>query len=157
MILRILLLERLSLTGYLISRGIGGSSMLGPITTPLSLQSTRYALGGTWMEKKYYPKASEILITADCGGSNSYRSRLWKRELQKFASESGLTVRVCHFPPGTSKWNTIEHSIFSFISMNWRGQPLESIETVINLIANTKTKQGLSIKPLLMKGNMRKG
>ena len=114
----------------------------------------------TWWNldgKKYYPKASEILITADCGGSNSYRSRLWKRELQKFASESGLTVRVCHFPPGTSKWNTIEHSIFSFISMNWRGQPLESIETVINLIANTKTKQGLSIKPLLMKGNMRKG
>ena len=114
----------------------------------------------TWWNldgKKYYPKASEILITADCGGSNSYRSRLWKRELQKFASESGLTVRVCHFPPGTSKWNTIEHSIFSFISMNWRGQPLESIETVINLIANTKTKQGLSIKALADEGKYEKG
>jgi len=77
--------------------------------------------------------------------------------LQKFASESGLTVRVCHFPPGTSKWNTIEHSIFSFISMNWRGQPLESIETVINLIANTKTKQGLSIKALADEGKYEKG
>lgn len=114
----------------------------------------------TWWNldgKKYYPKASEILITADCGGSNSYRSRLWKRELQRFASESGLTVRVCHFPPGTSKWNTIEHSMFSFISINWRGQPLESIETVINLIANTKTKQGLSIKAIADEGKYEKG
>lgn len=114
----------------------------------------------TWWNlegRKHYPQASEILITADCGGSNSYRSRLWKRELQKFASESGLTVLVSHFPPGTSKWNTIEHGMFSFISMNWRGQPLESIETVINLITNTKTKRGLSIKALADEGKYEKG
>jgi len=93
-----------------------------------------------------YPHATELLITADCGGSNGYRVRLWKVALQALANETELTVRVCHFPPGTSKWNKIEHRMFSFISLNWRGQPLISHEVVVNLIGNTRTAAGLSIQ-----------
>lgn len=93
-----------------------------------------------------YPNAKELFITADGGGSNGSRVRLWKLELQELANEIGIPIRVCHYPPGTSKWNKIEHRLFSFITMNWRGQPLISHEVMLNLIANTKTKTGLSVK-----------
>jgi hypothetical protein len=92
-----------------------------------------------------YPDAREIFITADAGGSNGYRSRVWKHELQRAADELGLTIRVSHFPPGTSKWNKIEHRLFSFISINWRGRPLRSYNTVVNLISNTTNRGGLVV------------
>ena len=92
-----------------------------------------------------YPKAKKIYITADCGGSNSSRSRLWKYELQKLSTKYKLSINVSHFPPGTSKWNHIEHKMFSYISINWRGQPLTDYNVVVNLIGNTKTKSGLEI------------
>lgn len=93
-----------------------------------------------------YPDARELLVTADGGGSNGYRVRLWKVALQQLSNEIGLTIRVCHFPPGTSKWNKIEHRMFSFISMNWRGKPLISHEVIVNLIGSTRTEAGLTIK-----------
>jgi transposase len=92
-----------------------------------------------------YPGAGRLLITADAGGSNSYRYRLWKAELAAFAAESGLTITVCHFPPGTSKWNKIEHRLFSQITMNWRGRPLSSHEVVVATIAATRTRTGLQV------------
>ncbi len=96
-----------------------------------------------------YGEARELLITADCGGSNGYRVRLWKTELQKLATEIGLKIKVCHFPPGTSKWNKIEHRMFCHITENWRGRPLVSREVVVNLIGNTTTKTGLTIQAKL--------
>lgn len=96
-----------------------------------------------------YPEADELLITADAGGSNGYRARAWKLELQGFADESRLRVHVCHFPPGTSKWNKIEHRLFCYITQNWRGRPLTSYETVVNLIANTRSDAGLRVKARL--------
>jgi hypothetical protein len=102
-----------------------------------------------WMGRPGYLKAKRLLITADSGGSNGTRVRLWKWELQKLADETGLEVSVCHFPPGTSKWNKIEHRLFSFISQNWRGKPLISHEVIINLIAATTTKTGLVVKSKL--------
>ena len=93
-----------------------------------------------------YPEAKQLLITADGGGSNGYRTRLWKLELQKLADETGLTISVCHLPPGTSKWNKIEHRLFSFISQNWRGKPLVSHEVIVNLIAATTTREGLRVQ-----------
>ena len=93
-----------------------------------------------------YPDATELMITADGGGSNGSRVRLWKLELQKLSNEIGIPITVCHLPPGTSKWNKIEHRMFSYITMNWRGRPLVSHEVIINSIANTKTKTGLRIK-----------
>ena len=93
-----------------------------------------------------YPAARSLLITADCGGSNGARVRLWKRELQMLADELGLTITVCHLPPGTSKWNKIEHRLFSFITQNWRGKPLVSYQAIVQLIASTTTRTGLSIK-----------
>jgi transposase len=102
-----------------------------------------------WMGTRGYPRAKRLLITADSGGSNGARVRLWKWELQKLADESGLGISVCHFPPGTSKWNKIEHRLFSFISQNWRGKPLISHEVIINLIAATTTAAGLSVKSKL--------
>ncbi|MBI4672189.1 MAG: ISAzo13 family transposase [Chloroflexi bacterium] len=95
--------------------------------------------------KKRYPKSKRLLITADAGGSNGYRLKLWKTELQKFADETGLKITVCHFPPGTSKWNKIEHRLFSFISINWKGRPLTSYKVIVNLIGSTKTKTGLKV------------
>jgi transposase len=95
--------------------------------------------------KRRYPKAGRLYITADGGGSNGRRVKLWKTELQKFADKSGLEISVSHFPPGTSKWNAIEHKLFSFISINWRGKPLYTYATVINLIAATKNKSGLKV------------
>lgn len=101
------------------------------------------------MGKELYPSSQQIMITADCGGSNSYRSRLWKLKLQELATETGKTIYVCHFPPGTSKWNKIEHRLFSHITQNWRGRPLTSLEVVINLIRNTSTTQGLEVEARL--------
>lgn len=98
------------------------------------------------MGQKTYPEAVRLLITADGGGSNGSRIRLWKTELQRFANETHLAVSVCHFPPGTSKWNKIEHRLFSYISQNWRGKPLVSHEVIVNLIASTTTRTGLTIK-----------
>jgi len=99
--------------------------------------------------KKRYPHAQRLLVTADSGGSNGYRLRLWKKELQRFADSMGLEVSVCHYPPGTSKWNKIEHKLFSFISMNWRGKVLESYKVIVNLIASTKTRTGLKVYAML--------
>ena len=95
--------------------------------------------------KRLYRKSRELVITADGGGSNGYRLRLWKVELQKLANETGLSLQVCHFPPGTSKWNKVEHRLFSFISSNWRGEPLRDYETVVNLISRTRTAKGLKV------------
>lgn len=106
---------------------------------------------------KAYPNAKELFITADGGGSNGGRVRLWKLELQGLADEVGIPIRVSHYPPGTSKWNKIEHRLFSFITMNWRGEPLISHEVMLNLIANTKTKTGLSVKAELDKREYPKG
>lgn len=105
------------------------------------------SIRGWWRHegRGLYPKATRLLITADAGGSNGWRLRLWKVELQKLADESGLTLAVCHFPPGTSKWNKIEHRLFSFISSNWRGEPLRDYETIVHLIAKTTTAKGLTV------------
>jgi len=92
-----------------------------------------------------YPDATTLTITADCGGSNGNRTRLWKTELQRLADETGLAIQVRHFPPGTSKWNKIEHRLFSFISQNWRGKPLVSRQVIVNLIGATTTRSGLEV------------
>jgi transposase len=124
-------------------------------TAEFAVNSIRY-----WWKtvgKKLYPKTKALLICADAGGSNGYRSRLWKRELQKFSDSEKITITVCHFPPGTSKWNKIEHRLFSFISINWRGKPLRTYQTIINLISSTKTKTGLTVKARLDKKVYEKG
>ena len=113
-------------------------------TAPFAINATRL-----WLEKmgrERYPALSKIMITADCGGSNGPRLRLWKLELQRLADETGLTLQVCHYPPGTSKWNKIEHRMFCHISETWRATPLTSRLTVVELIANTRTKTGLIIR-----------
>jgi hypothetical protein len=109
------------------------------------------------MGRTVYPHAKELLITADSGGSNGARVRLWKWELQKFADATGKSITVCHLPPGTSKWNKIEHRLFSYITMNWRGRPLASLATIVSLIASTKTKKGLRVRCELDKGQYPKG
>ena len=109
------------------------------------------------MGKKRYPKAKKLLICADSGGSNGYRLHLWKHELQKFCDRENLKITVSHFPPGTSKWNKIEHRLFSYITMNWRGRPLVDYRTVVNLIAATTTKTGLTVKARLDKKKYAKG
>jgi len=105
------------------------------------------SIRGWWRHegRRLYPKAKEVLITADGGGSNGVRLRLWKVQLQKLADETGLSISVCHFPPGTSKWNKIEHRLFSFISSNWRGEPLRDYETIVKLISRTSTAKGLKV------------
>jgi transposase len=112
------------------------------------------SIKGWWehLGSERYPDAQTLTITADSGGSNSHRIRLWKTELQRLADETGLAIQVCHFPPGTSKWNRIEHRLFSFISMNWRGKPLVSLEVIVNLIAATSTRTGLEVYAQLDKG-----
>lgn len=109
------------------------------------------------MGKPRYPKAKELTITADGGGSNGHRVRLWKLELSNLARETGLTIHVCHFPPGTSKWNKIEHRLFSLITMNWRARPLVSHEVIVNLIASTKTTAGLLVHAELDTSDYPKG
>jgi transposase len=104
-----------------------------------------------------YPNATELLVTADGGGSNGSRTRLWKIELQKLADETGLCISVCHFPPGTSKWNKIEHRMFAYITENWRGRPLVSREVIVKLIANTATRKGLRIQAQLDEGKYETG
>ena len=102
----------------------------------------------SWWEhlgKARYPDATTLTITADSGGSTNPRTRLWRVECQRLANSTGLTIQVCHFPPGTSKWNKIEHRMFSFVSLNWRGRPLESLEIILNLIASTTTSTGLKV------------
>ena len=105
------------------------------------------SIRGWWRSEggSLYARARELLITADGGGSNGARLRLWKLELQKFADETGLSISVCHFPPGTSKWNKVEHRLFSFISSNWRGEPLRDYETIVHLISRTTTARGLQV------------
>lgn len=113
-----------------------------------------------WWEregKNRYPKAKKILVTADSGGSNGYNRKLWKYELQQFAKEHKIEISVCHFPPGTSKWNKIEHRLFSFISMNWKGEPLTDYATVVNLIGATKTEKGLTVTSQLDEIKYEKG
>ena len=105
------------------------------------------SIQGWWehLGRQRYPDATSLTITADCGGSNGNRTRLWKTELQRLANETGLQIQVCHFPPGTSKWNKIEHRLFSFITQNWRAKPLETLQVIINLIAATTTRTGLEV------------
>lgn len=103
------------------------------------------------MGKRSYPDAKELFITADAGGSNGYRSRVWKHELQKFSDQTKLRLRVSHFPPGTSKWNKVEHRLFCHITKNWRGKPLRTFETIVDLIGNTRTQAGLRVKAKLDK------
>jgi hypothetical protein len=109
------------------------------------------------MGKKRHPKAKRLMITADGGGSNGYRVRLWKVELQKLADELKLPITVCHLPPGTSKWNKIEHRLFSFITINWRGKPLRSYRTIVQLIAATTTDAGLKVRAELDENKYPKG
>ncbi len=134
----------------------------GFVNVGISSDTAQFAVNSIkswWQEmgRENYPQATEILITADCGGSNGYRVRLWKIELQKLANKTGMTINVCHFPPGTSKWNKIEHKMFCQISKNWRGEPLITRETVVNLIGNTKTNKGLKIKAKLDENIYEKG
>lgn len=117
------------------------------------------SIRGWWKScgNKLYPKAKKLLITADAGGSNGTRIRLWKWELQRLADETGIPIGVCHFLPGTSKWNKIEHRLFSFISQNWKGEPLINYQTIVQLIASTKTSTGLSVTCKLDKRCYRPG
>jgi hypothetical protein len=109
------------------------------------------------MGSQAYPQAARLLITADAGGSNGARVRLWKLELQKLADQTGLEISICHLPPGTSKWNKIEHRLFSFISQNWRGKPLVSHQVIVNLISATTTKTGLRVRAEIDRGKYPKG
>jgi len=130
---------------YDLGRNVGWVSVgVDHDTAAFAVESIRRWWRG--MGRPSYPKAKRLLITADSGGSNGARVRLWKWTLQQFADETGLEISVCHFPPGTSKWNKIEHRLFSFISQNWRGKPLISHEVIINLIAATTSKAGLAVK-----------
>ena len=104
------------------------------------------------MGRARYPSATELLITADSGGSNGSHNRLWKTELQRPAHETGLRITICHLPPGTSKWNLIEHRLFCHITQNWRGRPLVSLEVIVNLIGNTTTRAGLNVRSALDMG-----
>ncbi len=122
----------------------------GFVSVGISNDTAQFSVASirAWWEqlgRERYRDASELVITADCGGSNGYRTRLWKTELQALADETGLAISVCHFPPGTSKWNKIEHRLFSFISQNWRGKPLLSHQVVVNLIGATTTRTGLKV------------
>ena len=134
----------------------------GWVSVGISKDTAEFAVNSirNWwqqMGKEQYPLANKLLVTADGGGSNSSRSRLWKKELQTLSTELGLEVHVCHFPPGTSKWNKIEHRMFSYITKNWRAKPLESLEVIVNLIANTTTQKGLTIKAKADKNQYEKG
>lgn len=134
----------------------------GWVSVGISSDTAEFAVNTikTWwqqMGKQHYPNAQKLLITADGGGSNSSKSRLWKKELQTFATQTGIEISVCHFPPGTSKWNKIEHRLFSFITKNWRAKPLISLEVVVNLIANTTTQKGLKVNAKEDKKQYEKG
>ena len=112
------------------------------------------SIQGWWehLGRRRYPEATSLTITADCGGSNGYRTRLWKIELQHLADHTGLQIHVCHLPPGTSKWNKIEHRLFSHIAMNWRGTPLVDLATIVSLIGSTHSRSGLRVRSELDRG-----
>lgn len=134
----------------------------GWVSVGISADTAEFAVNSirTWWYRTgilSYSGSPELIITADCGGSNGYRVRLWKLELQKFADETGLKISVHHFPLGTSKWNKIEHRLFSYISKNWRGKPLITREAVISLIANTRTEKGLEVEAMLDENQYDKG
>jgi hypothetical protein len=134
----------------------------GWVSVGIDHDTARFAtasVGRWWREMgaRRFPKATKLMITADGGGSNSSRNRLWKVALQELAQEVGLRLEVCHFPPGTSKWNKIEHRLFCFITKNWRGRPLTSYEVIVNLIANTTTANGLIVKAALDTGHYETG
>jgi hypothetical protein len=134
----------------------------GFVSVGVSADTSDFAVNsirGWWhnIGAERYPNATELMITADCGGSNGNRTRLWKLRLQDLADETGLAIRVCHFPPGTSKWNKIEHRLFSHISMNWRGRPLENLQTIIDLIGATTTTTGLTVQAQLDPNEYTKG
>jgi hypothetical protein len=138
------------------------SNNVGSVNVGISHDTAEFAVESIrrwWntMGKETFPSATDLLITADCGGSNGYRVKLWKTELQKLVNEIGLTIEVSHFPPGTSKWNKIEHRLFSSISQNWRGKPLISHEVIINLIGATTTKTGLKVNCQLDDKTYQKG
>ena len=123
----------------------------GFVSVGISADTAQFAVNAirSWwneMGREKYSSTTKILITADGGGSNGSRNRLWKRELQTFANETNLDISVCHFPPGTSKWNKIEHRLFSQITKNWRGRPLESLEVIVSLISSTTTDKGLKVR-----------
>jgi Rhodopirellula transposase DDE domain len=137
--------------GHAIPYGVYDFSAEGGwVSVGITRDTAQFAVNAilSWWEhlgSERYPDATSLTLTADCGGSNSSRTRLWKAELQRLADQSGLEIQVCHFPPGTSKWNKIEHRMFSFMSLNARGKPLESLEVIVNLIAGTTTNMGLKI------------
>lgn len=134
----------------------------GWVSVGISADTSEFAVESIrrwWNEmgRRRYPDATTLLVTADCGGSNGYRLRLWKFELQRLADELGLAITVCHLPPGTSKWNKIEHRLFSFIAMNWRGKPLVDYQTIVQLIAATTTEKGLQVRCALDENEYLKG
>ncbi|MCA1694942.1 MAG: ISAzo13 family transposase, partial [Actinobacteria bacterium] len=134
----------------------------GWVSVGITSDTAQFAINTiiSWWEnlgKARYPDTQRLTITADSGGSNNPRTRLWRHELQRLADTTGLQIQVCHFPPGTSKWNKIEHRMFSFVSLNWRGKPLESLEVIINLIAATKTSTGLKLYAQLDHGTYERG
>jgi hypothetical protein len=126
----------------------------GFVTVGVDHDTAQFAVNaiGTWWDtvgRGRYPQARRLLVTADCGGSNGYRLRAWKVALAELAADTGLTITVCHYPPGTSKWNKVEHRLFSFISVNWRGRPLTEYEVIIETIAATTTDTGLTVQAVL--------
>jgi len=138
-----------------------GENMAG-VSVGISHDTAQFAVAAVrrWWRKlgrQRYTGAKRLLITADSGGSNASRNRLWKLELQRFADETGMIVEVCHFPPGTSKWNKIEHRLFCHITRNWQGQPLETFEIVVQLIGNTSTAEGLEVHAWLDEATYEKG
>ncbi len=138
-----------------------GANQAG-VSVGISHDTAEFAVAAIrrWWQKlgrKRYPRAKRLLITADSGGSNSSRNRLWKLELQRFANATGMIIEVCHYPPGTSKWNKIEHRLFCHITRNWQGAPLESFEIVVELIGNTTTSEGLEVHAWLDESTYEKG
>jgi hypothetical protein len=134
----------------------------GWVSVGITSDTAQFAISTiiSWWEhlgRERYPDATTLTITADSGGSNNPRTRLWRHQLQRLADTTGLRICVCHFPPGTSKWNKIEHRLFSFVSLNWRGKPLESLEVVVNLIASTTTNTGLKVYAQLDRGSYERG
>jgi len=134
----------------------------GFVNVGISTDTAEFAVNSIWQwwrhfGRKHYAGAENLLICADGGGSNGSRTKAWKFYLQDLANKTGLSITVAHYPPGTSKWNKIEHKMFSFISINWKGKPLENYEAIINLISATKTKSGLKVKAKLDKKQYKKG
>ena len=132
-----------------VSAGISSDTASFAVAT---IRSWWYEMG-----KEKFANSNKLLITADGGGSNSSRSRLWKKELEVLATELGIEISVCHFPPGTIKWNKIEHRLFAYISLNWRTKPLTSIQVVVDLIGATKTEKGLKVKAKIDSNTYQKG